>query len=465
MEAPGSTRRRKRPPSAQENDSTPLGKRQKSLKAVEVSKTFECNQISKEPVASSLTAGTEVKLAGQRSESEGIATVSTSRPVTHPSQHSVPGEVMVIGQGDVGQLGLGEEVLERKNPAPVVGMKESSTQVVCGGMHTVALSKEGKVYTWGCNDEGALGRKTSDGEEYLPGLVDKLDDIRVVQVSAGDSHTAALASDGRVYCWGVFRDMNGPFGLIGTAPSTQPALVYTSPSDRAVKIDSGSDHLVILSEQGCVYTLGCAEQGQLGRVAECFSSRGGRKGIDHLLHPDIVSVPRKRGKTIPKFTDVFCGSYHTFAYAKEDGCLCVWGLNNYGQLGTGDTDTRYQPQVIGVHEWFGEDSNRLGDLQIAGGQHHTVLCHNGSVYVMGRKEYGRLGLGTEGEESHLPQKVPTLTDIGSVAAGVACSYAVAHTGEAYSWEWVPTCSLGMGQRKMAGLLAGSGGRTWRTAVC
>lgn len=54
-----------------ENDSTPLGKRQKSLKAVEVSKTFECNQISKEPVASSLTAGTEVKLAGQRSESEG----------------------------------------------------------------------------------------------------------------------------------------------------------------------------------------------------------------------------------------------------------------------------------------------------------------------------------------------------------------------------------------------------------
>ena len=62
-----------------------------------------------------------------------------------------------------------------------------------------------QVYTWGCNDEGALGRKTSEGEEYLPGLVDKLDTIRVVQVSAGDSHTAALASDGQVYCWGVFR--------------------------------------------------------------------------------------------------------------------------------------------------------------------------------------------------------------------------------------------------------------------
>ena len=222
-----------------------------------------------------------------------------------------------------------------------------------------------------------------------------------------------------------------------------------SPSDRAVKIASGSDHLVILSEQGSVYTLGCAEQGQLGRVAECFSSRGGRKGVDHLLHPDVVRIPRKRGAAVPKFTDVFCGSYHTYGCTQNPPAVYVWGLNNYGQLGTGDTDTRYQPQVIGVHEWFGEDSNRLGDLQIAGGQHHTVLCHNGSVYVMGRKEYGRLGLGTEGEESHLPQKVPTLTDIGSVAAGVACSYAVAHTGEAYSWGMGTNMQLGNGSEEDA----------------
>ena len=128
----------------------------------------------------------------------------------------------------------------------------------------------------------------------------------------------------------------------------------------------------------------------------------------------------------------------------------MWGLNNYGQLGTGDTDTRYQPQGIGVHEWFGEeDSKGLGELQIAGGQHHTVLCHNGSVYVMGRKEYGRLGLGGEGEEPHLPQKVPALTDIGSVAAGVACSYAVARTGEAYSWGMGTNMQLGNGSEEDA----------------
>jgi regulator of chromosome condensation len=38
-------------------------------------------------------------------------------------------------------------------------------KVVCGGMHTVALSNLGAVFTWGCNDEGALGR---DGPENQP---------------------------------------------------------------------------------------------------------------------------------------------------------------------------------------------------------------------------------------------------------------------------------------------------------
>ena len=239
----------------------------------------------------------------------------------------------------------------------------------------------------------------------------------------------------------VTQDMNGPFGLIQNTPCAQPELVYTSLSERAVKIDSGSDHLVILTELGNVYTLGCAEQGQLGRVAECFSSRGGRKGVSLLLEPDIVNIPRKRGKAAPKFTDVFCGSYHTFAYAKEDSCLYVWGLNNYGQLGTGDTVSKYQPHVIDVHEWFGDG---VGDLQIAGGQHHSVFCHNGSVYVVGRKEYGRLGLGKEVEEPHLPLKVPALTNVSSVAAGVACSFAVTSTGEAYSWGMGTNMQLGSG---------------------
>ena len=44
-----------------------------------------------------------------------------------------------------------------------------------------------------------------EGGEFLPGLVTDLDKVRIVQVSAGDSHTAALTANGEVYVCGVFR--------------------------------------------------------------------------------------------------------------------------------------------------------------------------------------------------------------------------------------------------------------------
>jgi len=49
-----------------------------------------------------------------------------------------------------------------------------------------------------------LGREVDDEDECMtPGKVDL--PVKVVSVSAGDSHTAALADDGRVYIWGTFR--------------------------------------------------------------------------------------------------------------------------------------------------------------------------------------------------------------------------------------------------------------------
>ncbi len=55
---------------------------------------------------------------------------------------------MTFGQGDIGQLGLGEDIDERKKPSPVRGDLEGEevVQLVCGGMHTVALTRDGKVW-------------------------------------------------------------------------------------------------------------------------------------------------------------------------------------------------------------------------------------------------------------------------------------------------------------------------------
>jgi regulator of chromosome condensation len=106
-----------------------------------------------------------------------------------------------------------------------------------------ALTDEGKVFTWGCNDEGALGRAIEDGQEFTPGLVDKLSGVKIVQVAAGDSHTAALSEHGTIYGWGIFRDSNGAFGLL-------PPTLYSAPTNKALKITSGSDHIAFITEHG-----------------------------------------------------------------------------------------------------------------------------------------------------------------------------------------------------------------------
>lgn len=89
------------------------------------------------------------------------------------------------------------------------------------GGHRARLCVNGiswaQVYSFGCNDEGALGRDTSvEGSEMVPGKVELQE--KVVQVSAGDSHTAALTEDGRVFLWGSFRVRLGLAGSTFLSP-------------------------------------------------------------------------------------------------------------------------------------------------------------------------------------------------------------------------------------------------------
>lgn len=55
------------------------------------------------------------------------------------------GVVLVTGSGDVGQLGLGPDILEKTRPA-LVNLNKEVVDVCAGGMHTVCLTKDGKVH-------------------------------------------------------------------------------------------------------------------------------------------------------------------------------------------------------------------------------------------------------------------------------------------------------------------------------
>lgn len=142
-------------------------------------------------------------------------------------------EVFAFGNGENGELGLGpsktETLLPKRNLFldPRDAEKYNVVQIHCGGMHTIALTNQNKIVTWGVNDKGALGRDTawegglrdadaSDSESEEGDLNPKEstptdipasafpEGTKFVQVTAGDSSSFALTDTGLVYGWGTF---------------------------------------------------------------------------------------------------------------------------------------------------------------------------------------------------------------------------------------------------------------------
>lgn len=110
------------------------------------------------------------------------------------------GEVFSWGDGYKGKLGHGDqeskELPTKINPASFGG--EYVKTVKCGGIHSVAVTCEGGVFTWGCGSDGRLGHPESKGHRYLfrsdiPRKVDGLSKPSSV-VDCSYYHTVALCS-------------------------------------------------------------------------------------------------------------------------------------------------------------------------------------------------------------------------------------------------------------------------------
>ncbi|XP_055309663.1 regulator of chromosome condensation-like [Sitodiplosis mosellana] len=343
------------------------------------------------------------------------------------------GNLLSCGQNEVGQLGFDDDIIEKTRPALVVdSLKAKVVDISAGGMHSLYLTADGEVWSFGCNDEGALGRDTSEeGSEYSAQKVDLPKDC--IRITAGDSHSAFLLSDGRVFACGSFRDSHGTMGLNMKGKQQTPVEVVAG--EEFVDIKSGADHLVMLSALGKVFTVGCGEQGQLGRVSSRASSGETRRGKGQLLQPGLVTA-----RNINFIDAIWTTTYCTFIKNRANGTVYGFGLNNYNQLGIVKKNTE---TVFAPHKTPFENVEL-----ITGGQHHTlVLTNDKKCFAIGRTNYGRLGLGNTTEES-----IDKLTRIDGLAklnvvlleCGESCSFAVTSDGKVYSWGMGSNQQLGLG---------------------
>ena len=113
--------------------------------------------------------------------------------------------IYVWGRGWAGRLGLGDEN-HRYEPTLLLNTNTADnshwSQIACGAFHTAALTKDGKVFTWGYNFFGQLGHGDTFNR-YIPTKVAALDEYVIIQIACGHSHMAALTENGEVFTWYV----------------------------------------------------------------------------------------------------------------------------------------------------------------------------------------------------------------------------------------------------------------------
>jgi len=340
---------------------------------------------------------------------------------THLSEDALA--VFSWGRGEDGQLGIGD-TSDQHEPTFVDSLRGIGVrQIACGSGHTVVLTTEGEVYTWGRGDDGRLGHG-DNGWKYVPRLAQSLIGKVIVQVTCGSYHTAAVANNGDLYTWG-----GGMYGKLGHGNEnghSGPRRVESLLGVNISQIACGSRHTAVISSSGALYTWGDKENGVAGH--------GDSEG--HQYTPKLLEkLAEKRVVQLSA-----CG-FHTGCLA-DNGEIYTWGEGKFGRLGHGVERNCHSPRLVEV--LLGKKPKQIA----CGGFHTAVVTEDGKMYTFGGGEHGQLGHGDKVNKVR-PTAVQALEGlfVSQITCGWSHSVALSSRGTIYTWGNGDHGKLGHGSGK------------------
>ena len=204
--------------------------------------------------------------------------------------------------------------------APVTALGTTTwMSIAAGWSHTCAITTTNRAYCWGYNGYGQLGDGTQD-DSSTPVAV--AGGYQWRQIVVAYRYTCGITTSGIAYCWGD----NGLYQLGDNTPISHSVPTAVKTTVTWSKLTAGYQHVCGIATTGLGYCWGLNADGQLG---------------------DSTTVNKKVPTAISgstKWTVLSAGSYHTCGVSDAYSAYC-WGWNDYGQIGDGNVGTSLNPMT------------------------------------------------------------------------------------------------------------------------
>jgi len=150
--------------------------------------------------------------------------------------------------------------------------------VSCGSHHSLCLTSDGDIFSWGQNNCGQIGSGNTTNQSTPRKVTASFGGRKVVGVTCGQTSSMAVLENGEVYGWGY--NGNGQLGLGNNINQLNPCRVTALQGVVITSVVCGYAHTLAISDEGALYSWGANSYGQLGtgnKANSCTPTRVGEE--------------------------------------------------------------------------------------------------------------------------------------------------------------------------------------------
>lgn len=270
--------------------------------------------------------------------------------------------------GALGTANSGKNASSAQTAAALTGAWVAPSNQGTGQRHICFRDNNKTVKCQGLGASGQLGNATnanSAAPVQTAVITGASAALSAEQVVSGLNHSCALMENRNVKCWGAnnVRQLGTP---ANEAPNVNQPQDVPNLANDVEQIASSVDHSCAQRANGDVHCWGANSFGQIGDGT--ISPFKGATRVDDLSG---------------NAKEVSTGIAHSCALM-TNGTVRCWGANNYGQLGTGNTDNATKPVTVA-------GLPRPAIAMSAGGNHTCARLDDQSIRCWGRNDRGQLG--------------------------------------------------------------------------